>query len=76
MMDESGVHGRKTGGGGRCRDDRDGGAQCRAPCLRGTCRAWGGPGWWGDPVQGGEDWGWRVTGYGFYICYLFQRSRN
>lgn len=31
--------------GGRRRDDRDGGAQCRAPCLRGTCEAWGGPGW-------------------------------
>lgn len=80
MMDESGVHGRKTGGGGGCRDDRDGGAQCRAPCLRGTCEAWGGPGWWVDPVQadGGEG-GSEVgsggsAGYGFYICYLFQKS--
>lgn len=79
MMDESGVHGRKTGGGGGCRDDRDGGAQCRAPCLRGTCEAWGGPGWWVDPVQAdGGAGGWRgeggSAGYGFYICYLFQKS--
>lgn len=52
-----GLHWQKTGGGGGCGDDRDGGAQCRAPCLRGTCEAWGGPGWWGDPVLAGRDQG-------------------
>lgn len=70
MMDESGVHGRKTGGGGGCRDDRDGGAQCRAACLRGTCKAWGGPGWWGDPVgeeRARDDW----VQIFFYICGSF-----
>lgn len=31
--------------GGRPREDKDGGALCRAPCLKGTCEAWGGLGW-------------------------------
>lgn len=35
----------EKGWGVGCTDDRDGGARCRAPSLRGTCEAWGGPGW-------------------------------
>lgn len=37
----------------KMRGIRMGGAQCRAPCLRGTCEAWGGPGWWTQGQIGG-----------------------
>lgn len=50
MMDGTWGLGRDGGG---CGEDGDGGAQCRAPCLRGTCEAWGGHGWWVDSRRGG-----------------------
>lgn len=45
------------------------GAQCRAPCLRGTCEAWGGPGWWtkGRVLS-------RVC-VGFLVCFLIKKRR-
>lgn len=43
MMDGTGGHGQaREGAQGRL---GWGGAQCRAPCLRGTCEAWRGLGW-------------------------------
>lgn len=54
MMDGTGWRGARTSWGGPQGRRRMEGAQCRAPCLRGTCEAWGGPGWEGGlgPIGG------------------------
>lgn len=63
MMDGTWGYG-QVGRRGGC---RDGEAQCRAPCLRGTCVAWGEPGWCTDPARGG---------YGLYVtCFMEMGGR-